>query len=345
MIGATDTQTLTNKDLTSSTNTFPSSLATLTGTQTLSGKTLSDAIAQASATTTKALLVKPQASPTANVLEVQDGSSNIAARIYKGVLFFTTELNTILNVNAGVNSVNAAGLTSIVPVVAQGATGQTANLQEWRDPTGSVLAFLSPLGRISNFRTGGGNILAAQGDANGYTLYTESIAAGQVAHFIKAASGQTASLTSWTDSTGAVLMSVDSGGRLVNKIPAVSSVVTTSVTGVAGTEATLATLSAITADGTAKVRVDFSWSNMSCATAGQVWEVRIKDGATVVHTVRIINQTASTSEAGGHAMVVLTPTAGSHTYSAVAIRISGTATGTWGAASTGPMTLSCQQLI
>jgi hypothetical protein len=38
----TGTQTLTNKDLTSSTNTFPSSLATLTGTETLTNKTLTD---------------------------------------------------------------------------------------------------------------------------------------------------------------------------------------------------------------------------------------------------------------------------------------------------------------
>ena len=37
---AANTQALTNKDLTSGTNTFPSSLATLTGTQTLTNKTI-----------------------------------------------------------------------------------------------------------------------------------------------------------------------------------------------------------------------------------------------------------------------------------------------------------------
>lgn len=40
IVGTTDTQTLTNKDLTSGTNTFPTSLATLTGTETLTNKTL-----------------------------------------------------------------------------------------------------------------------------------------------------------------------------------------------------------------------------------------------------------------------------------------------------------------
>ena len=40
LVGKATTDVLTNKDLTSATNTFPSSLVTLTGTQTLSGKTL-----------------------------------------------------------------------------------------------------------------------------------------------------------------------------------------------------------------------------------------------------------------------------------------------------------------
>jgi hypothetical protein len=40
VVGTTDTQTLTNKNLTSGTNTFPTSLVTTTGTQTLTGKTI-----------------------------------------------------------------------------------------------------------------------------------------------------------------------------------------------------------------------------------------------------------------------------------------------------------------
>jgi hypothetical protein len=50
-VGTTDTQTLTNKDLTAGTNTFPSSLATLTGTQTLTNKTLVDAVTTGGALT------------------------------------------------------------------------------------------------------------------------------------------------------------------------------------------------------------------------------------------------------------------------------------------------------
>lgn len=42
VVGDTDTQTLTNKNLTAGTNTFPTSLVTLTGTQTLTNKTLGD---------------------------------------------------------------------------------------------------------------------------------------------------------------------------------------------------------------------------------------------------------------------------------------------------------------
>jgi len=40
IVGSTDAQTLTNKDLTSATNTFPTSLATLSGTQVLTNKDL-----------------------------------------------------------------------------------------------------------------------------------------------------------------------------------------------------------------------------------------------------------------------------------------------------------------
>ena len=43
VVGTSEAQTLTNKNLTSGTNTFPTSLVTLTGTQTLSNKTLNSA--------------------------------------------------------------------------------------------------------------------------------------------------------------------------------------------------------------------------------------------------------------------------------------------------------------
>ena len=44
IVGTTDTQTLTNKDLTSGTNTFPATLVTTTGTQTLTNKTLTSPV-------------------------------------------------------------------------------------------------------------------------------------------------------------------------------------------------------------------------------------------------------------------------------------------------------------
>ena len=44
VVGTTDTQTLTNKDLSSATNTLPTSVTTLTGTQTPTNKTLTDPV-------------------------------------------------------------------------------------------------------------------------------------------------------------------------------------------------------------------------------------------------------------------------------------------------------------
>lgn len=127
-------------------------------------------------------------------------------------------------------------------------------------------------------------------------------------------------------------------------VPAVTASVTANVTPVTGTEVTLVTAPAITGNGAAQVKISVAWWSMASTVATDVFEVRIKDGATQLAAFRIKNQTAGgQSEAGGAVFTIATPSAGSHTYSAVVVRSSGTGTGTFFAGSTTPATITVEQ--
>lgn len=322
VVGSTDTQTLTNKDLTSGTNTFPTSLATLTTAQALTHKDLTDAT-----------------NTFPSTLVATSGNQTVAGnKIFTGNDSFT-------------------GGSGATPSLLIAPTGDTKGLKIVR---GTDTTPTQPLLDIRDHAdSGSAFVVSAAGDitANSISCFTVTGKAGNFGHFFGSdTTGLVVQRGTDTSPTADILqvqnnagtqnfLRVDSTGALINKIPAVSAIVTASVTGVAGTETTLATAPAITGDGTTKVRVDFSWGAVSSATAGETWEIRLKDGATVLHTLRLINQTVSTSEAGGHMMTIITPSSGSHTITAVAIRIAGASTGTWGASSTSPMTLSVQQFI
>lgn len=82
VVGTSDTQVLTNKDLSSATNTFPATLATLTGTQTLTHKDLSDATnvfptSLVTLTGTQTLTNKTITGGTVNPTTLQKGGINV----------------------------------------------------------------------------------------------------------------------------------------------------------------------------------------------------------------------------------------------------------------------------
>ncbi len=121
--------------------------------------------------------------------------------------------NTTAQVAIGTNGTGNKGL------VIQGTSGQSANLQEWQDSTGSSVAAVTSGGTIisTDMRTGGivdttqaGPYLTFGSDA--LTLITRQAANTGLA--IRGASGQVASLLLLQDASGVALAQIDASGNL-----------------------------------------------------------------------------------------------------------------------------------
>jgi hypothetical protein len=85
---------------------------------------------------------------------------------------------------------------AVATVVAKGIAAQTANLQEWQNSAGTVLASVNSAGGISAIRA----------DVFGSN-------AGAVQMRVRGASAQTANLQEWQNSSGTVLAKVDASGN------------------------------------------------------------------------------------------------------------------------------------
>lgn len=95
------------------------------------------------------------------------------------------------------------------PIVARGFAGQTANLQEWQNSAGSVLASITAGGaaQISQQLT-----IAApvQSSAN---LHVNTTSAPWIGVIVRGSASQSANLQEWRDSGNAVLSRIDSAGQ------------------------------------------------------------------------------------------------------------------------------------
>ena len=107
-------------------------------------------------------------------------------------------------------------------------------------------------------------------------------------------------------------------------IPSANVVLTSGNISTSGTtELTVVTLPAIVGDGSMKVKISFDgWTNTG-SVAGDVFDYRIKDGATVLATKRY-RSAGSANDPVPTCFVIDTPSAGSHTYTVTVVRISGT---------------------
>ncbi len=126
-------------------------------------------------------------------------------------------------------------------------------------------------------------------------------------------------------------------------IPSVSATVVATVGPTSGTtELDIVTAPAITADGSTPVKISVAWNSVTASAAGDVYEIHIKEGATQLQNTRIKLQ-ATSAEAGGSTFVVVTPSAGSHTYKATIVRVNGTGTAQMAAGATQPITIAVEQ--
>ena len=240
--------------LTAVASTTISYLNATTGAQTIAGTV--SAPAQASVTArsagTRGLVVKAAASQTADLQQWQNSAGTVLSRVQSDGTIRALSLNTssyISDLEATrpyidftvankliVNTRNAA----YVGLTVKGQASQTANLQEWQDSAGTVLARVDPYyGHIitsgyvqtglndgmvvggvyvirnnygSNNSINIGNNVAQQSAAQ---LQVTNSAAGIVGLIVKGAASQTADLQQWQTSTGTTLAKLDSSGNVI----------------------------------------------------------------------------------------------------------------------------------
>ena len=117
-----------------------------------------------------------------------------------GLITFT--LQNFSGAGFQINSGNAASK----PFIIRGAASQTANLQEWQDSAGTVLASTDSSGRF--------RIQTTSGYAASLSINTgANDQAGIVVRAFSAS--QTNALQTWQDSTGATLVQIASNGTLI----------------------------------------------------------------------------------------------------------------------------------
>ena len=237
-------------------------------------------------TTLPTFVVKSAASQTANLQEWHNSAGTVLASInqYGGASFVQGGVaitggssllvsNDIYSVYGkivtgyGVNSplgqfTSVASTSSTIPIVVRGATSQTANLQEWQDNAGSIVAKIGPTGATllsaSNYQYAyptvtigdAGYGFSAEGAAlryytsggsNGSHIWygssdnsvTRMVLSNNGTLGLKGISGQTANLQEWQNSAGTVLAKVDKDGNFNNQ-SSYSGILTTSVAATGG---------------------------------------------------------------------------------------------------------------
>lgn len=138
---------------------------------------------------TKGLVVRGAVGQMANLAEFQDSSGTAFAAFEPNGVIRLKATNSYLNWNGDRNQYFVATAANSIPLTIAGAVSQTANLQEWQDSAGAVLAAINPGGRI----IGSGGINA--------TAPTTASTALSVQGML----GQTTDLIRLLDSTGKIL--------------------------------------------------------------------------------------------------------------------------------------------
>ncbi|NDB61893.1 hypothetical protein EB001_26145, partial [bacterium] len=180
----------------------------------------------AASTTLPTFVVKGVASQTSNLQEWQDSTGAILAKIDNSG---TTTINSALNIStsrygSAMLSLATAYLGN-VGVIIRGMSGQTANLQEWQDSSGTTLTSINSSGSIvfnpnttaAVVKWGTVNIWESVGSTASMRL--NPYGPGYIGLIVKGASSQSANLQEWQNSGGTVLAYVDSTGRFLSTRP------------------------------------------------------------------------------------------------------------------------------
>lgn len=163
--------------------------------------------------------------------QVTDLTTDLAARAllttntFSGTQTFNgftqTFNNSVVNgrVTIGPSSLVAAQQLNVTSqsatnkgLVVQGAASQSANLQEWQDSAGTVLAGVLSGGSIY---TTGGSFRAGTSGTFGARINAQTVSTTDIGLVIRGASSQSADLAQWQNSAGTVLAKVDSSGNIL----------------------------------------------------------------------------------------------------------------------------------
>lgn len=139
--------------------------------------------------------------------------NELATALGNDANFSTTITNSISGkVSKSGGDTITTGSSSTVPLTIQSITGQTADIQQWKNDSGNVLARIDSLGR-TGINT---PILAGILDNKG-TLSIVPTSSSDSAIIIKAAAGQSVNLQEWQNSSSTVLVRISSAGNLLAK--------------------------------------------------------------------------------------------------------------------------------
>lgn len=186
----------------------------------------------ASSASTKGLIIKGATSQTANLQEWQDSAGNLLSAIRSDGVLRVSQIiskenySSYFSFSSG-SPIQVNPLTSgTVGLVVKAAASQTANLQEWQNSAGSVLASMSPAGRLTvDWVTSSVNLTNYVVNAadNGPYFYLTSTNASltnrntvsNVIFTIKGMSGQTGDLQQWQNPGGTAIALINASGDFV----------------------------------------------------------------------------------------------------------------------------------
>ena len=150
--------------------------------------------------------IKGVSGQSANLTEWKTSANNVGVYVdgngQFGTNYFFTNFGGGNYKNNGLITINPAN--NIVPLVITGASGQTSDLQEWKNYAGTTLAAVSS-----------GGSLYGTGVYASYLMQVTSGASSQVALTVKGAVSQSANLQEWQNSSGTNLLRLNSAGKLL----------------------------------------------------------------------------------------------------------------------------------
>jgi len=196
------------------------------------------------------LTIQSNSGQTANITEWKNSSGTLMARVafdgsftaggFNGATKFIVDQFGTLSLGTNRNLtgtptylfVQSQGATDIGAVI-KGHASQTANLQEWQNSAGTVLAKVdssgigtfaqgSFAGGAATIDGGGGASLGAiytgtlKGSPTAYNFFSNVTGSPYATVVVKGLSGQTTDLQQWQNSAGSILASVDAYGTLLS---------------------------------------------------------------------------------------------------------------------------------